>query len=91
MQLLAADCAHALFFSPRASKRAREDEDGLERYLRDLGHRGSDTGPAVKFDDIPTLFPEGDALPYQLTELPSRQAPQYSTCFAVRLRMAQPV
>ncbi len=26
--------------SPRASKRAREDEDGLERYLRDLGHRG---------------------------------------------------
>ena len=66
--------------SPRAGKRAREDEDGLERYLRDLGHRGGGGGGgahdlAAGFDDMPALFPEGDALPYQLADLPHRQAP----------------
>ena len=28
---------------------------------------------AASFDDMPPLFPEGDALPYQLADLPNRQ------------------
>ena len=53
-------------------KRAREDEDGLERYLRDLDHRGGAPDLAASFDDMPALFPDGGALPYQLADLPDR-------------------
>lgn len=67
--------AGVLLRSPRASKRAREDEDGLDRYLRDLGHSTGNPYPAARSDEMPMLFPDGDALPYQLTDLPNRQRP----------------
>ena len=41
--------------SPRARKRAREDEDGLERYLRDLGHRGG--APRIDFVLLDSPYP----------------------------------
>ncbi len=64
--------------SPRARKRAREDEDGLERYLRDLGHRGDDAEATANFDEMPLLFGDGEGLPYPLADLPDRRA---SRCF----------